>query len=103
MAPTQLDVGVMILLHPFAREGQRQNEREREREREAERDTRRIAIAAFLLTEPYARLSTQQKAELEIFPLKCSFQYSSISFAPNKVMLCISSAPFQTAKFPLAK
>jgi hypothetical protein len=34
MAPTQLDVGVMTLLHTFAREGQRQNERERERRRE---------------------------------------------------------------------
>lgn len=34
MAPTQLDVGVMILLHPFAREGQRQKEREREMRRE---------------------------------------------------------------------
>jgi hypothetical protein len=73
MAPTQLDVGVMTLLHTFARAGQRQNERERE----AERDTRRIAIAAFLLKEPYARLSTQQKAELEFFPLKCSYEYSS--------------------------
>jgi len=37
MAPNQLDVGVMILLHPFAREGQRENERERERERGGER------------------------------------------------------------------
>jgi len=31
MAPTQLDVGVMILLHPFAREGQRRKERGGER------------------------------------------------------------------------
>jgi hypothetical protein len=52
MAPTQLEVAVMILLHPFAREGQRQ----KKRERVAERDTRRIAIAAFLLSEPYAPL-----------------------------------------------
>jgi hypothetical protein len=83
MAPTQLDVGVMILLHPFAREAQRQKEREREREREAERDTRRIAIAAFLLRQPYAPLSTQQKAELEISPLKCSYEYSSKQHIPR--------------------
>ncbi len=54
-----------------------EREREGEREREAERDTRRIAIAAFLLREPHARLSTQQKAELEFFPPKCSYEYSS--------------------------
>jgi hypothetical protein len=51
-------------------------EKARDGKREAERDTRRIAIAAFLLREPNARLSTQQKAELEIFPLKCSYEYS---------------------------
>ncbi len=61
----------------FAHFCKRRPETEREREREAERDTRRIAIAAFLLKEPYARLSTQQKAELEFFPLKCSYEYSS--------------------------
>jgi len=104
MAPNQLDVGVMILLHPFAREGQRENERERERERRRE-----------TLGESPLRLSSlenhtpacqpSRKQSWNFFPpnVAMNIPVNSISFAPNKVMLCISSPPFRTAKFPLAK
>jgi hypothetical protein len=92
----------MILLRLFAREGQRQNERERERRRETLGESP-LRLSSLENHTPACQPSRKQSWKISPSNVAINIPVNSISLAPNKVILCISSAPFQTAKFPLAK